>query len=72
MPARAAKGAYVDQCPRCGFDFVKCRVPNCSRPHRMLGLCDAHYARQRKYGDVLAAIPIQPTGNRFPGIIPKR
>lgn len=71
MAARRPSGSYLDHCPRCGLDLVKCRVPNCPNPHKSLGLCDAHYARQTKYGDVLAWIPIGAGKGAFAGLTKK-
>lgn len=36
-----------------------CSVEGCDRPIVGIGLCGAHEQRMRKYGDVLADIPIQ-------------
>lgn len=29
-----------------------CTVPDCCRPHKARGLCNLHYQRVRKHGDV--------------------
>ncbi len=71
MAARARKGAYLAACPRCGLSFVKCRVPNCPNQSRAIRLCDAHYLRLRRYGDVLASIPIGAGNGAFAGIVRK-
>ena len=41
----------------------ECSVPDCDRPYRRNGWCDAHDQRHKKYGDPLAHIPIQERGN---------
>lgn len=35
-----------------------CSVPDCGRPHKTNGLCNAHYVRLRKHGDTFPSVPI--------------
>lgn len=35
-----------------------CTVAGCGRPHRSRGLCEAHRARQSRYGDPVAEVPV--------------
>jgi hypothetical protein len=37
-----------------------CSVEGCERPNRCRGLCDSHYTRLRKFGDVQAHLPLGP------------
>ena len=45
----------------------KCSVEGCSRRHRARGYCSVHYVRLRKFGDLLAHIPIGAMPNPRPG-----
>lgn len=36
-----------------------CSVPICTRPAHIRGLCDPHYLRLRRHGDVLADVPLR-------------
>lgn len=37
---------------------MHCKVPNCDKPTKTAGLCQAHYMRLYTKGDVLAHIPL--------------
>lgn len=36
-----------------------CTVPECGKPHRSKGYCEAHYSRWRMHGDPLAGGPLR-------------
>ena len=46
-----------------------CSVPNCQRPKKGLGYCNAHHQRLVKYGDVQAIVPIRPRHHPQPGYL---
>jgi hypothetical protein len=41
------------------FSRPSCAVPVCERPSRARGLCDAHYNRWHKTGDVQPDVPLR-------------
>ena len=41
-------------CPHCGNDLSVCSVPGCGRPVLARFLCNAHYRRLYRTGDVQA------------------
>lgn len=49
-----------------------CAVVRCGRPHRAHGLCEAHLARQRRYGDPVAEVPIGATGGQVAEAVMRR
>ncbi len=45
-------GGFCEKHYRANKDSPECWVSDCQRPQRAKQLCDAHYRRQLKYGDV--------------------
>lgn len=49
----------IHTCPKCGFNLDKCSVPNCENEVRNGTLCNTHWARKQRYGNVQAGVPIR-------------
>lgn len=50
---RATRHSHPQRCVVTG-----CEVPACTRTAAITGLCWGHYSRRRKYGDVMADVPV--------------
>lgn len=58
LPSHARSGPPVPATDPAGAGRALCSVPDCGRPAYLRGWCQAHYNRWKKWGMVLAAIPI--------------
>ena len=51
--------ALLDSCPYCGHDLTVCRVPGCDKPTKRVMLCEGHWSRKQRFGNVQAGVPLR-------------